>query len=109
MNMKIKAHFWAVSISMIFLTVVTILGEMVLPFKDFLKVLTNWGPTIPGHHWATKSILVILVYVVSLFILNAAFKDDEYKEKSLYASIVVLVLCCLAMLLFFTGHQFHWF
>lgn len=109
MNIKIKAHFWAASISMAFLTLITIVGEIFIPFKDFLKTLTNWGPTIPGHHWATKSLLVVLVYIIMAFVLNAVFKDDEYKEKAMYWSIVVLLLCCLAMFVFFTGHQFHWF
>lgn len=119
MNIKIKAHFWAASVSMAFLTLVTILaeivgyvgadGKLVLTFKNFLQSLTNWGPTIPGHHWATKSILVLLVYIIMAFVFNAVFKDDEHKEKSLYASIVILIFCCLAMLVFFTGHQFHWF
>lgn len=106
MKINPSTHLWAANISMIFVALVTILGELVLPFKDFLKSLTAWG-TLPGHHWASKSLLTVLIYVLFLVIFGfmAIDKDNTKIHDNIKITLIVTVLSGLAMFVFYYLHS----
>lgn len=106
MKINPSTHLWAANISMIFVALVTILGEMVLPFKDFLKSLTAWG-TLPGHHWASKSLLAVVIYVLCLVIFGfmAIDKDNTKIHDNIKITLIVTVLSGLAMFVFYYLHS----
>lgn len=106
MKINPSTHLWAANISMIFVALVTIMGELIAPFKDFLKSLTAWG-TLPGHHWASKSLLAVLIYVFFLFIFGfmAIDKDNTKIHDNIKITLIVTVLSGLAILVFYMMHS----
>lgn len=94
----------ASSIAIIFVTVVTIVAELVAPLK-------NWLKTLSGHHWTSKGILSLLLCVVVLFLLYfAKINVDAKKIKNvLFAMIGITVLGSLVLFIFFTGHHLGWY
>ena len=59
-------------VSIAFTTVITILAEMVKPLKDGLAAMT-------GHHWVTKSIIGMLLFIILAIILGPTFRRSNCK------------------------------
>ncbi|MBI2669559.1 MAG: hypothetical protein HYX20_00180 [Candidatus Yanofskybacteria bacterium] len=89
----------AATLTIITITIVTILGELLPAFKDFLKSFT-------GHHWLTKSVLSLLVYFggVTLFYLIPKNIGSNTLRRALIFLILTVMAGFLVILLFFIWH-----
>ncbi|MBS3149490.1 hypothetical protein J4455_02235 [Candidatus Woesearchaeota archaeon] len=95
--MKINTSSLSISaiISFIFLVFTVIYSELNESFK---KILTN----LTSHHWISKSILIIIVYLISYFITQFFVKNkSSSKHKLIYALIFFTILSYLVILGFF--------
>lgn len=100
MKKKTKAASISASISIAVIALLTIIGELSAPFKDFLQSVT-------GHHWVTKGIFSFVLFVVLLFILGAVFGEDKSEEpRGIYTTVIVTVLSGLAIAIFYIIHYF---
>ena len=92
------AHIHAAIVVIWFTVIITIIGEFIASFKDALKGLT-------GHHWATKSILAIILYIMFVSLVPHEKKPKE-KEiiKGVNTLIYNVVIASLLFLIFFIWH-----
>ena len=103
MNKKTKAASISASISIAVIALLTIMGELVAPFKDFMQSVT-------GHHWVTKGVFSFVLFIVLLLILSAVLKKDKSEEpRGIYATVVVTLLSGLAIAIFYIAHYFGYF
>ena len=95
----IYASAWAATASVVFVVLVTIYGEFAAPFK-------NWLAALSGHHWTTKSILSVLIYLLAAGIIYAVRKEvaPEEAKRSLGYLFWAVIAGALALLGFFTAH-----
>jgi len=93
------ASSWSATIAVLFATIITILGELSQPFKDWLKSVT-------GHHWTTKSWFTVGVYAVFLLIIYALKREpsDTQIKSGLKRLIAVAIIGALALFIFFVWH-----
>ena len=98
MKNKITAAAWSASITMIVMVIVIIVSEYSAAFKGFLASLT-------GHHWVTKSILDVLLFVV-LFVIFGLVMKKEKKEsmKALIPAAIVGVASMAVIVAFYFIH-----
>lgn len=98
-NRHLVASTGAAITSIIFVVVVTIAGELSPSFKAFLKVLTT-------HHWITKSVGSLVVYVVAYPIVYATHRNPTDKSVAghLWALFGVTVIGTATLTLFFIQH-----
>ena len=87
---------WAAIISVLFVVVITIWADLAPALKDWLKSVT-------GHHWVTKSLGVVLVYLVALFLFYVFGKEGNTR-RALNLLIFVTVLGFAALLGFYILH-----
>src|SRR3989344_1699062 len=98
----IYASSVSASITAIVTIVVTIWAELSVPFKDGLK-------NISGHHWVTKSLFLIVVYLLVLFLVYSLSKNVS-RDKirgSLYRLIFISILGSFTILGFYIWHFFQ--
>lgn len=86
-------------ITFIFLTIITIWAEISEKFKDLLKGMT-------GHHWITKSILAIALFLILSFLISKQPKKNHDIQKEAIALIITAIAAALILLGFFTWHFF---
>ena len=94
----------AAIITIAFVAIITIWGELSVPLKDWLK-------NFSGHHWTSKSIFSISIYIVAtlvLCLLPNKYSDGHIK-RSLELVLIVTLLGIVTITLFFTGHHFQIF
>jgi phosphoglycerol transferase MdoB-like AlkP superfamily enzyme len=97
MNLSYRSISYAGILTLLFITAVTLLGEVINPFMGFLKALT-------GHHWVTKNFFSVIVFVVSLFFFskNASEGDKSGGDpKPLLWVGISAVACSFVILAFF--------
>src|SRR3989338_4446316 len=97
----ILSSAYASIITILFIVIITILAELFIPLKDWLK-------NFSGHHWVSKSIFSVLLYIVSTKILYLLIKNNDNNnrvKKSLKLLIVFVVLGIIAITIFYTGHH----
>jgi hypothetical protein len=96
-NLIISASF-SYSITTIILTFVIALREFVKPFSNFITSLT-------GHHWVTKSFLVIVVFLALTFILNKR-KGSRGGDilKALWSVVISVAISFVEIWIIFTVH-----
>lgn len=100
MKKKTKAASISASISIAVIALLTIIGELVAPFKNFLQSVT-------GHHWVTKGIFSFVLFIVLLFILGAVFGEDKSEEpQGIYTTVIVTVLSGVSIAIFYIIHYF---
>lgn len=89
----------AAGFSIALIAVLTIVAELSPALK---AALTNFS----GHHWVTKSILVVLVYLAGLAMAYLFSKNIslETVRKNLTILILVTAASTLAIFLFYVGH-----
>lgn len=82
--------------AVLFATAITIWAELSPPLKESLKNLT-------GHHWVTKSVGTMLVYILVFIIAYASRKElkTEAVRGSLNTLIGTSLLGTLALFAFF--------
>ena len=97
MKFNIKALTISTIITVMAITLITIIGELSEPFKNLLK-------DISGHHWLTKSIFSLILFIALYFLF---LKIKDYKEYNTKDVVITVVLSSLALFLFFTWHFFN--
>jgi len=81
----------------------TIWAEFSVPLKDWLK-------SVSGHHWTTKSIFSILLFILFTIIFFLALSNREDKVRTVLRNLAVTTIMGVVVLtLFFSGHHFKWF
>lgn len=87
-----------------FVTGVTIAAELNAPFKDWLKSLS-------GHHWTSKSVTSVSLYLLLLIFFYLIFKKIDTKKVrgALFLAVLSAVAGSLLILGFFTAHSLSWF
>ena len=94
----------AAIITIVFVVVITIWGEFSVPLK-------NWLANFSGHHWTSKSIFSVLLYVVAtivFYLLPQTAVEDRLKRTLNYL-LAFTALGVVIITLFFAGHHFHIF
>ena len=98
-NNKIKIIHSAVCgaiAAVIFIIVVTIVADVYLPLKDWLK-------NIFTHHWIGKSILSVVIFIVAggISLILPIQPKEEKINKSLKILVWLLIVGVLAIFSFF--------
>jgi len=98
---KIYASSISAIVTVIFAVTITILAEFSEPLKGVLK-------SISGHHWTTKSILTVIVYLGVMAVIYSINKTPSKGrvKRSLYCLILASILGSLSILGFFLWHAF---
>ena len=88
-------------VSITFITVVTIWAEVSKPLKDWLQGIT-------GHHWVTKSVFSLVVYLTATAVFYFLTKqvDGRKVHRLLIGLIFVTILGIIAIFAFYTLHYF---
>lgn len=96
----IIASSYAAILTIIFVVIITIWAELAAPLKDWLKAFS-------GHHWTSKSIFSILLYLVATAVLYPVFRkpSNPQLKTALLLVIAAVILGTLALTGFFTGHH----
>src|SRR3989338_1401036 len=91
---------YATIIAIIFIVVITIWAELSVVLKDWLK-------NFSGHHWTSKSIFSILLYIIGTIILYfLPYKNYDNHLKNILGFLMIsIVLGTIILTLFFTGHH----
>ncbi|KKU44083.1 MAG: hypothetical protein UX60_C0011G0013 [Berkelbacteria bacterium GW2011_GWA2_46_7] len=99
----IYASALSATLTAVFVTVITIVAELNPALKDWLKNLS-------GHHWTSKSWLSIVFYILVLGVIYALARNVDARKVgvSLKLAIWSAVLGTIALLLFYTAHNFGW-
>ena len=89
----------AAIITGIAVAVITIWADLYAPLKDILKTLT-------GHHWITKSLGSIILYLVLWGVLSASAgeKNGEQGKRALWLLFIFTILSALAIFAFYVWH-----
>lgn len=88
------AAAWSASITVLFITFLTVLGDIQAPVKD-------WLTTTFSHHWLGKSILAVLVFALFSVLFSLFIKRTD--NKALHAAITVLITASVFGALVLTG------
>lgn len=96
----IYASSIAAFVNAVFVTAVTIAAELNTPLKDWLKELS-------GHHWTSKSILSIALYIITLLLVYAVLQDVSSRKVRNAVSFATWSAFAGSILIFafFTGHH----
>ncbi len=86
---NLKAMSLSTIIMIIVTVIITIFAELSKPFKDFLAGIT-------GHHWVTKSLVAMLLFLILSFVFARKFKGevDVWKEtkRVIWTAIIGTIL-----------------
>ncbi|MBU4292906.1 MAG: hypothetical protein KJ770_02495 [Actinobacteria bacterium] len=97
---NVKALSISSIVSIAFITIITIVAEMVKPLKDGLAAMT-------GHHWVTKSIIGMLLFIILAIILGYTTKaDNKNSAKFIWGTFWTTIGGSLALLIYFVIHTF---
>jgi len=95
---NIKVFSISAMASIVAITVFTIIGELAAPFKDALKAMT-------GHHWISKSILAVVIFLVLGLILKYTAKaNNEASGKYIWGVFWTAIIGSIVLLLYFIIH-----
>jgi len=100
----IYASSLSAALTALFVTLITIKAELYAPLK-------TWLANLSGHHWTSKSILSLALYVAALFLCYMLFRnvDAEKVRRGISLAVWSAVLGSLALFLFYTGHHLGWY
>jgi len=107
MNIRNKNNFlvsvvYGSIISVIFVVLVTILGELIPPIKDFLKEQHD-------HHWIGKGIWTMSIFAGASALFSLLSRSSVYSDEQLAKWIRILSWCTIAgvfVLFFFFGYEY---
>jgi hypothetical protein len=96
----IYASAFAATISIVFSVAITLMAEWIPSLKNALKAWT-------GHHWTSKSVLSILVYVALLLIAYNITDQPEGSQlrRSIYVVTLAALLGYAILFFFFLSHS----
>ena len=94
MAVSYRSVSYAAIVSMVVMTVVTILAELIDPLMKLLAGAT-------GHHWVTKNILSIVIFVIVLAATSKGPSAEKDSAKGLIWTGIAAVVCSFAILAFF--------
>ncbi len=95
MNLSYRSISYASIVTIIAVTIVALVAETSKPLMNLLTALT-------GHHWITKNILSVIVFVVSLALFSREAESNPGSDgKMLLWTGVVAVICSCGLLAFF--------
>jgi hypothetical protein len=95
MSVSYRSVSYAGIVTVVAMTVITILGELVAPFMKLLTILT-------GHHWVTKNILSVVIFLVVLALTSkSAAGEGGDSPKGLLWTGIAAVVCSFVLLAFF--------
>lgn len=99
----IIASSLSTTLTVIFVTIITVVAELTPSFKDFLKNLS-------GHHWTSKSIISVAFYIIVTVLLYLVSRNIETRKIGAHIALATwtALLGILALLLFYTAHNFGW-
>jgi hypothetical protein len=98
MKNKIAAAAWSASITMIVIVAVIIAAEYVASFNAFLTSLT-------GHHWVTKSVFEVILFVVLFLIFGFTMKKDKKAPmKGVIPTLIVGIASIAVLVVFYVLH-----
>lgn len=88
--------------TVVFVTVVTIVGDLYHPLKDWLKEVFT-------HHWIGKGVLGALIYVaLTGIIMYMPFTGDkEALQQRVKWLVIVATICVAVLFLFFIYEAFY--
>lgn len=97
-----KKLFFSTSVSAIvslsLLTAMIVLREFVKPFNVFITSIT-------GHHWVTKSLFTVILFLILLAVLYYSKKGENVEpEKGLYGLIITTIVSFIIMTVTFVVH-----
>jgi amino acid transporter len=98
-NVHTKALTVSTIIAFVFVVVSTIWSELSKPFKDFLVSIT-------GHHWVTKGVFSLALFVLVYFLAAKTSSDSEDVEKQTNYVIFGTIIGSLIIFLFYVWHFF---
>jgi hypothetical protein len=87
--------------SIAFTVAITIAAEQSAPLKNQLKAIS-------GHHWTTKSIISILVYLTVMFLIYAMSMNPTPRRlnRILYSVSASALIGYVVLLVFYLTHYF---
>lgn len=99
LDIHVRAMSKATSITILFIALITIWSELFKPLKTFLASVT-------GHHWVTKGVFSMLVFLLLYFILAEKIEDTDEPLKEVKQVIWSTIIAGLAIFIFYVGHYF---
>jgi len=98
-NKLALASIISAKITIIYVVVITIVAEFSPALKSILKSLT-------GHHWTTKSLSSLALYLLLLVVIYLFIKtpSDSLLGKWIMRLFWTAIMGTLALLLFFVWH-----
>ncbi len=97
MNISTKSLTISTILTFLLIIAFTIWGELSQPFKTLLQSAT-------GHHWVTKSLAAVVVFILSYFIFSRAAKEEKNLAVELYILGFTALLGALAIFFFYVWH-----
>lgn len=88
-----KKYFLATIVTSLYIPLVTIVGELNAPFKNFFKNLF-W------HHWLGKGVVLIILYVICILIFSKT-KETIKEERWLVWTAGMSIAGALSIFVFF--------
>lgn len=93
-----KKYFISTIVSIIYIPLITIAGELYAPLKNLLK-------SIFWHHWLGKSVVLVILFIAVVLISGAFLpKHEENNDKDgkfLTWTLYLSTFSALAILVFF--------
>lgn len=95
----VYASTLATSVAVVFATIITIWSELSSSFK---ASLTGFS----GHHWTTKSIFVMLVYVIVAISIHSLVKDVSVSNarKNLVNLVWITIVGFVVIFAYYIWH-----
>lgn len=100
----ILASAYASILTIVFVVVITIWAELAAPLKDWLK-------NFSGHHWVSKSIFSLLVYIIftKIFYFTLNEPSENKIRQLLIWLLITTAIGVVTLTAFYTGHHFQLF
>ena len=80
-------------LTIIYITVVTIAGELFLPLKESLK-------NVFSHHWIGKSITSFIFFFILLLLLSIISPKANVKKTILFLKLLIAVSVASSLVIF---------
>jgi hypothetical protein len=97
---NVKAFSISAMASFVLVALLTIIGEEFTPLKDALAAMTF-------HHWVSKSVIAMVLFVVLGIILGYTTKSDNQNSgKYMWAVFWTTLGSSVAILIYYIIHTF---
>lgn len=90
----IRAYTSGATIAVVFLVFLTILAELQVPLKDWLK-------TTFSHHWIGKGVLTAALFIVAGFLLSSRRRNSDEEEASRWIVVLAWTVILGTVVLYF--------